>query len=97
MEKMSGNAKLSFTIQEKAYFHSLTHINLETTDAKEILALVIRTILESISKYQQNGNGWYFREVIHLEIHIVDYKPMRGSSYIPLRNARESYCKHSKH
>ena len=31
-----------------------------------------------------NGGGWYFKEVLHLEIHTADYYPMRGSSYIPL-------------
>ena len=84
MEKMSGNNKLSITVQGKAYFQSDTHINLESTDVKEILAIVIRTILSKISIYQQNGSGWYFREVVHLEIHTVDCKPMRGSSYIAL-------------
>ena len=31
-----------------------------------------------------NGSGWYFKEVSSLEIHFVDYKPIKGSSYIPL-------------
>ena len=84
MEKMDGNQKLSITVQDKAYFHSDTHINLESTDVKEILAKVIHNILEKISIYQQNDSGWYFKEVIHFEIHTVVYKPMRGSSYIPL-------------
>ena len=34
MEKMDGDGKLSFTIQDKAYFHSDTYINLESTDVK---------------------------------------------------------------
>ena len=84
MEKMDGNQKLSITVQDKAYFHSDTHINLESTDVKEILAKVIHTILEKISIYQQNGSGWYFKEVLHLEIHTVVHIPMRGPSYIPL-------------
>ena len=32
----------------------------------------------------KNGSGWYFKEVLNLEIHTVGYKPMKGSSYIPL-------------
>ena len=32
----------------------------------------------------KNGSGWYFKEVLNLEIHSVGYKPMKGSSYIPL-------------
>ena len=84
MEKEDGDYKLRIAVQDKAYFHSDNHINLETTDVKEILAKVIYSILEKISIYQQNGSGWYFKKVIHLEIHTVVYKPMRGSSYIPL-------------
>lgn len=45
---------------------------------------MIREILNKIGIYQKNGSGWYFKEVLNLEIHPVNYKPMKGSSYIPL-------------
>ena len=45
---------------------------------------MIKEILEKIGIFQMNGSGWYFKEVTCLEIHIVDYKPIKGSSYIPL-------------
>ena len=47
---------------------------------------MIEDILERIINFQDEGTGWYFKEVISLEIHVVDYKPMKGSSYIPLAN-----------
>ena len=86
MEQMgkSSDGKTSLSIQDKAYFNSEVHINLESSDVKEILTEVIRSIIEKIEVYQKNGSGWYFREIVHLEIHTVDYNPMRGSSYIPL-------------
>ena len=85
MENFGGRGEPKFKpIQDKAYFYSDTHINLESTNEKEIIAKVIKTILNKISNYQQNGSGWYFKEVIHLEIHTVNYHPMKGSSYIPL-------------
>ena len=34
----------------------------------------------------EQDSGWRFEEVIRLEIHTVDYKPMKGESYIPLPN-----------
>ena len=85
MEQMSGDVKLKFTVQDKAFFHSDTHINLESTDVKEILTEVILSILEKISIYQMNGSGWYFKKVVHLEIHTVNFNPMRGSAYILFR------------
>ena len=78
------DGKKGITLENKAYFNSKIHINLESTDVKEILIKVIYTILEKISIYQMDGSGWYFKEIVHLEIHTVDFKPMRGSAYIPL-------------
>ena len=85
MEKMEKLSNKSITLQSKAYFQSDTHINLESSDVDKILFEVINSILEKINIYQQNGSGWYFKEVINLEIHTNEYKPMRGgSSYTPL-------------
>ena len=83
IEKAKGKSKISFD-QVIAYFQSETHINLEKTDAKVILSRMLREIMEKLVIYQKNGSGWYFKEVISFEIHIVDYKPIKGSSYIPL-------------
>ena len=82
-QKIVDGRKIAF-VKDKAYFQSDTHINLVSTDVKEILSFVIQSIIEKISIYQKNGSGWYFHEVLYLEIHTVDYNPMRGSSYIPL-------------
>ena len=71
-------------IATKAYFHTKTHINLEATDVKKVLATMIKEILEQIGIFQNKGSGWYFKEAVNLEIHTVDYKPMRGSSNISL-------------
>ena len=87
MDKIS---EINVEVQSRAYFQSDTHINLEPTDVKEILAKVIKQILGNISIFQHEGSRWYFKEVINLEIHTVDYKPMRGgSSYIPLPDKKK--------
>ena len=86
MEKQESEdgGRKSITIESKTYFNTETYINLESTDVKVILSQMIKEILEKISIYQRNGSGWYFKEVTSLEIHIIDYKPIKGSSYIPL-------------
>ena len=83
IEKSKGKSKINFT-QENSYFQSETQINLETTDVKVILSRMLREIMEKLADYQRNGSGWYFKEVISLEIHIVDYQTLKGKSYIPL-------------
>ena len=70
---------------QEAYFHSDTYINIKSTKEEEILDKVMKKINDTIGKYQDKGSNLYMHEVIRLEIHTVDYKPMRGgSSYIPL-------------
>ena len=85
MERIIIDKQIHTKVQDSAYFQSDTYINIESTYVKEVLAKVIIKILDTIAAYQEMGSGWYFKEVIRLEIHTVDYKPMKeGSSYIPL-------------
>ena len=70
--------------RDKAYFRSGTHINHEIEDIKVIMKEMINEILKNLSEYLKNGSGWYFKEVISLEIHLVENKPMKGGTYIPL-------------
>ena len=70
--------------EDQAYFNSGTHINLESTDVEKLIDKNVKKIIEDLEVYQKNGSGWYFKEVVNLEIHTVDYNPMKGSSYIPL-------------
>ena len=83
IEKSKGESKISHG-NDNAYFQSQTHINLEKTEVKVFLKEMIIEILGNLIIYQKNGSGWYFKEIKRLEIHIVEYKPMRGGSYIPL-------------
>ena len=85
VKKSKGESKIIYE-QNIAYFQSQTYINLEKTEVKDILKEMIKQILNILSIYLKNGSGWYFKEVIRLEIHIVEYKPMKGGSYIPLPN-----------
>ena len=70
--------------EDKVYYNSGTHINLESTDVEKLIDLNVKKIIEALEIYQKNGSGWYYKEVHSLEIHTVDYNPMKGSSYIPL-------------
>ena len=83
IEKSNGVSKTTYE-HDNAFFQSRTHINLEKTEVKVILKEMLREILGNLIIYQKKGSGWYFKEVKRLEIHIVEYKPMRGGSYIPL-------------
>ena len=83
-EKLSKDSNLKIKVQDHSYFHTNTFTNLVSTDVKDIISKSKRKIIEDISTYQNNGSGWYFKEISKLEIHTNEFKPMRGSSYIPL-------------
>ena len=70
--------------EDKAYFHSFTLTNLESDDVDKIIKASYDGIDGGIEAYQENGSAWYFKEVVQLEIHTVEYNPTKGSSYIPL-------------
>ena len=70
--------------QDEAYFRSGTHINLKSTDVEKLIDKCVRKIIEDLEVFQKNGSGWYFNEVVQLEIHTVEFNPTEGSSYLPL-------------
>ena len=78
---MSG---LIYRQTDNAYFQSDTHINAGNTNVKVILKDMIKEIMARLAMYQENGSDWYFKEVVRLENHIVEYKPFKGGTYIPL-------------
>ena len=70
--------------EDKAYFRTGVYKNLESTDVEKLIRRCFKKIVQEIGTYQKNGSGWYFKEVVQLEIHTVEFNPIKGSSYIPL-------------
>ena len=83
IEKVKTKTKI-ITEQDIVYLVSKTHINNKSKHVKVILSQMLKEIMEILANYQTNGSGWNFKKVKSLEIHTVDYKPNKGSSYIPL-------------
>ena len=83
LDSIDGGIK-TITVSTKAFFNSRTFINLESTDVKKILSVSINEMLEKMEEFIMMGSGWYLKEILYLEMHTVDYKPMRGGEYIPL-------------
>ena len=70
--------------QDKAYFTSGIRINLKSTDVEKLIDRCVKSIIKDLEAYQENGSGWYFNEVVKLEIHTIEFNPTKGSSYILL-------------
>ena len=83
-QEIDKNKGVVGLIQDNAYFTSGIYINLKSTDVEKLIGKCVKKIIEDLESYQKNGSGWYFKEVVQLEIHTVEFNPMKGSSYIPL-------------
>ena len=70
--------------EDKAYFCSKTYRNLESTDIEKLISKCFGKIIGDIMEYNTNGSGWYFKEVLKLEITTSEYNPNKGTSYISL-------------
>ena len=89
--KMILNCKMQRTdlrtgeiIEVDAEFHSEIERNLAETDENKLLDKMIARIGEVLANFQQSGSNWVFVKVNQLQIHMADWKPISGSSYIPL-------------
>ena len=66
-------------------FQSNIEVNLKGTDENELYNNMLDTIEEKIQKLEHaEGTGWKLHSVIDLELHTVEWVPLRGSSYIEL-------------
>ena len=68
----------------EAFFSTRNYINLESTNIEKLLQKCFGKILNDIEEFSSNGSGWYFKEVLRLEVNTVEYNPTKGSSYIDL-------------
>ena len=72
------------TIEVEADFHSDIEINIAEKDKNKLLDKMIARIEEVLANFQQSGSNWVFQEIQRLEIHFANWKPIRGSTFMPL-------------
>ena len=82
MEKV--DMKSGEVVEAEPNFKSKNEIILDATDVGEIYSDAVDKIKESMASYQMRGSNWRFKSVMKLDIDTVVYKPLKGSSYIPL-------------
>ena len=68
------------------YFHSFVEVVTEGSNASEIFNAMTARFLELTQEFQNEGSGWQFKKVESLDIFTDPFKPLTGSSYIPLPN-----------
>ena len=71
-------------VYKTAYFNSKPQTIINNTEIPEALQLSKQQILNVIAQWVSEGSGWTIESVDNHYLNIVQYQPMKGSSYIKL-------------
>ena len=71
-------------VYKTAYFNSKPQTIINNIEIPEALQLSKQQILNMIAQWVSKGSGWTIQSVDNHYLNIVQYQPMKGSSYIKL-------------
>jgi len=80
MSRRKGNE----TETAEPHFRGKCQTSLKFEDIDEGLKESIKKIYTSFIEFQRQGSNWTIDKVVNLTIHMARYRPLKGSSYIPL-------------
>ena len=83
-EMVRSDPKTGEEVSTIAHFGSKNHKLIGTDDTEETQSIMREKMLKSFSEYQRRGSGWRLRRVTRLEIHIGEFRPLRGKKHEPL-------------
>ena len=66
------------------HFNTKNNIVDSATNLTDFLSVSVERLVELIESLQGKGSGWIFDEVLHFDILTNVYKPLAGSSWVPL-------------
>ena len=79
--KYSNDKKI---LKNVFFFNSSTNLIINETDIKLSLQASQQQILNKIAQWISEGSGWTIQSIENHYINIVNYNPLKGSSYIKL-------------
>ena len=84
MEKRDMSTGEVVTAEPEPTFRSDVETIVDGTDVNKVYNDAVVKMMESKTNFQSMGSNWQFRNVVKLDINIIAYSPLRGSSYIEL-------------
>jgi hypothetical protein len=84
MQARFKKEKKDQTEKVEPHFHGRCHVALKAEDLEQSLRDSIKKIMTSFLEYQRQGSNWILDKVMGLTLNVAKYKPLRGSSFIPL-------------
>ena len=56
----------------------------DSNDVHDALNSTYENLVSAIEEFQQRGSGWVLDKLIALDLHLLEFDPLRSTSYIPL-------------
>ncbi|VDI33807.1 Hypothetical predicted protein [Mytilus galloprovincialis] len=84
VELVKSNPATGENIYVYPTFRSYQVTITQSSDLDFEISLVAEKVKENMAKYMRHGSGWTFGKIDQLEIHLNEFKPLAGKSYIPL-------------
>ena len=82
MEKPSTLGEI---IVAPSNFSSEIEVNLDGTNENDLFVRMTERAIENMASQQQSeGSGWRLHSIIRLELHVVNYNPLRGKAWVAL-------------
>ncbi|VDI17590.1 Hypothetical predicted protein [Mytilus galloprovincialis] len=69
------------------YFRSAQAILTQSSDLELEIDFMMGKVKENMAKYMREGSGWTLGHVENLEIHLNQFNPLKGASFIPTPSA----------
>ena len=80
-------------IEKTAYFNGKVQIVTNEIEIAESLQITQEQIINRIQQWISEGSGWTIQSVDSHFINVVEYRPLKGSSYIPLPKELQNSAK----
>ena len=74
----------SFTTSPPAVLRSEAIELYKSSNINEVLDKTYESLIAAIENYVNRGSGWVLDRLVKLDLHILEFNPLRGTSYIPL-------------
>ena len=55
----------------------------DSSDVHDALNSTYENLVSAIEEFQRRGSGWILNKLIALDLHLLEFDPLRASSYIP--------------
>ena len=80
-------------IEKTAYFNGKVQLMTNEIEIVESLQITQEQIINRIQQWISEGSGWIIQSVDSHFINVVEYRPLKGSSYIPLPKKLQNSAK----